>query len=241
MELSNRLQSLIDLVQKTDVVADIGCDHGYASIALIQSGRVKHVIAMDINKGPLKRAERNIVKHGLEEHIETRLSNGLEQLQIGEVNLAILAGMGGRLIQSILTLELEKTKMIETLILQPQSELAEVRKILPQIGFECEEEKALIEEGKFYVMMRLKRKDEMEQTWTELELRFGKFLLQKKDRCLYQFLIQKKKEYQKIYESLSSHVVLSKNQKDRIHEIEKELHYIEVAFEYYDREMKKDV
>jgi len=236
MEISNRLQMLIDFVPKVKTVADIGCDHGYVAIALAKSGNVDKVIAMDINKGPLKRAKKNIIASELENQVETRLSNGFEQLQVGEVNLAILAGMGGRLMRSILTKDLDKTKKIEWLVLQPQSEIAEVRKLVATLGYVCIEEKALLEDNQFYFAMLLKKTDKVKSTNQEVNFRFGKHLLQSKDPILLQFILQKKKEYCKIMDALSIHKVSTKNQKDRIKEIQIEMQYIASALEYYDGE-----
>ena len=59
-------------------VCDVGCDHGYVSIYLIESGRADAVLAMDVNRGPLERARINVEKHGLTGYITLRLSNGTE-------------------------------------------------------------------------------------------------------------------------------------------------------------------
>ena len=96
MELSKRLQAVADLVTEGASVADIGTDHGYIPIYLIEHHIAEKVIALDINRGPLERARMHIVGHGLKEKIETRLSDGLEKVLPGEVDTMIAAGMGGR-------------------------------------------------------------------------------------------------------------------------------------------------
>ena len=95
MELSKRLQAVADLVTEGASVADIGTDHGYIPIYLIEHHIAEKVIALDINRGPLERARMHIVGHGLKEKIETRLSDGLEKVLPGEVDTMIAAGMGG--------------------------------------------------------------------------------------------------------------------------------------------------
>ena len=72
IELSRRLQAVADLVTPGSRLADVGCDHGYLSIYLVQSKKVPHSIAMDVNRGPLLRAQEHICQYGLEEYIETR-------------------------------------------------------------------------------------------------------------------------------------------------------------------------
>ena len=103
MELSKRLYAVAGLVTKGASVADIGTDHGYIPIYLIEQGISPKAIALDINKGPLERARMHIVGHGLKDRIETRLSDGLEAVMPGEVDTMIAAGMGGGLIIKILT------------------------------------------------------------------------------------------------------------------------------------------
>ena len=97
LELGIRLSAVGELVKPGNVIADIGCDHGYLSIALVQNHKAKRMIACDINKGPLAAAEKNIRTCNLSEQIELRLSDGFEKAQAGECDGAILAGMGGPL------------------------------------------------------------------------------------------------------------------------------------------------
>lgn len=152
--LSRRLQAVADLVSPGKRVCDVGCDHGYVSIYLIESGRADAVLAMDVNRGPLERARINVEKHGLTGYITLRLSNGLDAYRTGEAQSLVIAGMGGRLMQSILTKDKEKTEDFEELILQPQSELILFRKFLRTEGYTIVQEEMILEGGKFYPMMK---------------------------------------------------------------------------------------
>ena len=78
-------------------MADIGCDHGYASIWLVQHGIAQTVIAMDVHEGPIRRAREHICQMGLDSRIECRKSDGLEKLSPGEVDTLLIAEMGGPL------------------------------------------------------------------------------------------------------------------------------------------------
>ena len=93
MELSKRLTKVASLVTEGASVADIGTDHGYIPIYLIENNIAARAIALDINKGPLERARMHIVGHGLKGQIETRLSDGLKEVKPGEVDTMIAAGM----------------------------------------------------------------------------------------------------------------------------------------------------
>lgn len=134
-------------------VCDIGCDHGFVAIYLVQEHICPRVIAMDINRGPLSRAREHIESAGLSSYIETRLSDGMEKLNIGEADCIIAAGMGGRLIAKILNDFPEKRKSLRYLVLQPQSELAFVRRYLRSEGLVIRKEDMVLEDGKFYPMM----------------------------------------------------------------------------------------
>ena len=95
VKLSKRMKAVASMVTPGNILADIGTDHGYVPIALVQRERIPKAIAMDINKGPLQRAKDNIVLYHMEEYIETRLSDGVEALLEGEVDTILIAGMGG--------------------------------------------------------------------------------------------------------------------------------------------------
>ncbi len=156
MELGKRLKKVAGLILPSDKFADVGCDHGYLSVYLIEKQICRHVIAMDVNKGPLQKAEENILKFGYEGYIETRLSNGFNMLHSGEAEGYVCAGMGGPLALQILWNDRDKVKEMQQVILQPQSELWLVRRTLKQWGFVVEKEDIEFEDGKYYFMMRIR-------------------------------------------------------------------------------------
>jgi tRNA (adenine22-N1)-methyltransferase len=148
------MRAVAGLVQPCKSIADIGCDHGYIAMELVRSKTCRHVIAMDINSGPLDRAKQNIVAYNMQDYIKTRLSDGVSALQMGEAEGIICAGMGGRLILSILEQGKELIGNMKQVILQPQSELAEVRNYLRKKGYLIDKEDLVYEDGKYYPMMR---------------------------------------------------------------------------------------
>lgn len=154
MLLSDRMRAVAGLVQPCKSIADIGCDHGYIAMELVRSKICRHVIAMDINSGPLDRAKQNIAAYDMQDYIETRFSDGASALHMGEAEGIICAGMGGRLILSILEQGSDLIGSMKQLILQPQSELAEVRNYLRKKGYLIDKEDFVYEDGKYYPMMR---------------------------------------------------------------------------------------
>lgn len=246
MELSRRLQAVAGLVTAGYRVADIGTDHAYIPIHLAQSGKIPGAVAMDVNRGPLERAEENIRKHQLEDRIKTRLSDGFSALKEGEADSAVIAGMGGGLVTRILKDGGCLVRTLKECILQPQSEIEKVRAFLLEEGFLFLEENMVLDDGKYYPMMKVKppcrRKGEgkskenpleraQKQTWTEVELRYGKILLERQNPVLHEFL---EREYCIKQQILSQ---LEKKDSGRIRErrkeVEMELECTEKGLSYY--------
>lgn len=193
--LSERLKSLTDMVSIGKRVVDVGCDHGFLSIYLVQHGISPGVLAMDVRKGPLSGAQEHIAEYKMDNYIETRLSDGLSEYKIGEAQSLVCAGMGGRLMMKILTQSREKARTLEELILQPQSELPAFRRFLKAEGYLTLEENILCEEGKFYFLFKVRfAPEEVKQTegknsgQERLYEKYGKLLLQEKHPVLKQYL-----------------------------------------------------
>lgn len=153
VKLSKRMEAVAALVTSDGVLADVGTDHGYVAIALVQRG-MRRAIAMDINRGPLERARQNIAAHGLQDRIETRLSDGVRELSCGEADSVLIAGMGGELILHILTEGEAVCRQAGELILQPQSDIRKVREYLRRNRYRIAAEDMVCEDGKFYPMLR---------------------------------------------------------------------------------------
>ena len=105
---SKRLLEIASLVEENSIVADIGTDHGYIPVYLMEEARAKRVIGSDISKGSLNKIVNYVRMKKLEDKIDTRLGNGLEVLRPFEVDTVIIAGMGGMLIRDILEKNLRK-------------------------------------------------------------------------------------------------------------------------------------
>lgn len=160
MELSDRLEALIGAVEPTEAAADIGTDHGFLPIELIRRGICQKMIACDVRSGPLERAKAHVKEAHLEEKIETRLADGLKGLRPGEVKGVVIAGMGGALMASILEkADPEVIEGLDQMILQPQSEFDKVRVQADRMGFAPVKEQMLIDRGKYYWLMVMKKKE----------------------------------------------------------------------------------
>lgn len=147
LPLSNRLLTCCQFVRPGDRVADIGCDHGYLGIHLLQSGIASSVIASDVNRKPLESAVANARKFGVQERISFFLSDGVRQIP-RDFDCLVCAGMGADTMISILEAApwLQDSKY--RLILQCQSKRPALRKFLAQAGFSISRE-TLAQDGKF--------------------------------------------------------------------------------------------
>lgn len=147
LPLSQRLLACCRFVHPGDRVADIGCDHGYLGIHLLQNGIAKTVIAADVNEGPLQSAMRNAVKFGVRNKMNFFLSDGVNAIP-RDFNVAVCAGMGADTIISILSAAPWLRCDQYRLILQCQSKRPELRQWLYDTGFRISRE-TLAKDGKF--------------------------------------------------------------------------------------------
>lgn len=243
VKISRRLQTAAALVSEGTVLADVGTDHGYIPLYLLEQGKIKRAVAMDINKGPLARAKEHITQYGMEQYIETRLSDGVAGLQPHEVDSILIAGMGGGLVMHILKEGEAVCKAAKELILQPQSELCQVRRFLAEEGYVTEAEEMVLEDGKYYPMMRVhweeqERSVEWQENGEELLRQetcdiYGRLLLERKHPVLREFLQKEQQIYAGILENLKK-----QPQTDQITlraaEIEAALKRNREAFTYYE-------
>ncbi len=198
IKLSKRLQAIADLVSPCHTAADIGCDHGYLAIYLIEHKIAEHVYATDIKAGPLQSAEMHILEAGLKNCIDTIQCDGLEGVRAESI---IIAGMGGNLMLQILSDQPAAVADAQTLILQPQSELSLFRKGLAKLGLKIIAEDFVIEDEKYYPMMKV-CKGHMQLT--DVEALYGPVLLEKRNASLKTFLLQQNRYLKELQESLSA-------------------------------------
>ena len=250
--LSKRLLTIIDMVSPGKVPADIGTDHGYVPIRLVQRGICSRALAMDIREGPLERAAGHIREAGLEDRIILRQSDGLKQLRQGEADCIIITGMGGALIERILSQGEAVLESVSELVLSPQSEIARVRKWLLESRFVISDEDMIIEDGKFYTVIKaaagdagegqlsvysgdnLKNTADQENdtilidSETECELEYGPVLLRKKHPCLKDYLDREMHLCKSIYYIISGYGRKENNQ-ERLEEIQGRMEMLRLA------------
>ncbi len=244
VELSKRLETIASFVKPGSRIADIGTDHGFLPIYLVQKGVIDRAVAMDIRKGPLARAQEHIQETGLGEKIETRLSDGLEKLNAGEADTVIIAGMGGPLVLEILHRGIDVVASIDRFVLSPQSDWNGFRKGLRKMGFvQCREE-MVFEDGKYYLITEVQFcakecrretavcdqkifKKESEISLQELNDRFGPLLLVEKNQILRDYLEWQKGILEGILHKLTESKAAETGKREA--EVKTELAFVDAA------------
>ena len=162
-KLSKRLMMVYRLLGMGNVICDVGTDHGYLVISLIESKRYNNAIAMDINERPLSRAKRNIIEAGLTSLIDTRLSDGVKSLKTGEADAISISGLGGNVMIHIFDEGHDVISKLDTIVIQPQSEYAYLRKCLSDKGYSIIDEDIVSEDNKFYFAWKMSYTDRVDK------------------------------------------------------------------------------
>jgi tRNA (adenine22-N1)-methyltransferase len=252
MNLSKRLMAAVDMVTEGFAVLDVGCDHAYTSIELVRR-KSPFAVASDVRPGPLKAAREHIAEAGLEDKVTTVLADGVPRniVSLLPENVPaslVITGMGGMLIIKILSEAAELIERFDELILSPQSDIYAVRKYLSERCYAFIDEAEILEDGKFYTLMKVRLNRESvhsEEVYehneapeqrpctpaNDAELTYGPCLLRKKDNTLKAYLIKRRIVLTEIKEKL---IESGRNADDvRIHEIDEEVRIIDEAERYY--------
>lgn len=232
MRLSKRLEAVASFVEQGSCAADIGTDHGYVPIYLVEHGIAEYAIAADVKQGPLRKAQNNIEEAGLKAQIETRLSDGLLEIRPGEADTVIIAGMGGELMIHILEEGRFMWDSVKQWVLSPHSDLFRVRSFLSQNGFGIGREAMIYEEGKYYTVLDVKRRQgladkvrygslAMEKKVPELI--YGGYLIQTKNQVLLEYLAWEEAKFESLAEQLRHAPEMTERMRLSLREIERKL------------------
>lgn len=154
--LSPRLQCIADCVRAGTRLADVGTDHGYLPVWLLQNGRIEDAIASDIHSAPLERARATAARYDLTEKIRFRLCAGLDGIGPDEADTVVIAGMGGETIVEILRSASAWDWNGVTLFLQPMTKAELLRLWLTENGFAISAERLVRDRGKLYPILTVR-------------------------------------------------------------------------------------
>jgi tRNA (adenine22-N1)-methyltransferase len=198
---------------KCRTAADIGTDHGYVAEMLLADDTCEHVIATDLNEGPLKRATEYLTAKGLSQRCDFRLGSGLEVLEEDEAQVLVIAGMGGDLIAGILETSKKTALNAHELVLQPMSAAEVLRKYLYENGFVIEDEKVVKEYHHYYFIIKaVPGKSEKPD---EIFYEFSRHLIEKKDPLMLEYLKKSFKTNENIIASIEKNSSGEYNEKIR--------------------------
>lgn len=188
IKLSKRLSVIASLVPENAVIADIGCDHALLDIYLSKKKIIKKSFAIDITKGALNQADKNIKLYNAK-NIETRLSDGFEKIDIKDnVDTVIMSGLGDAKIINILKEAEEKLNKVNNIIIQSNVGVSNIRVYLTCNGYYIDNEKLVKENNIIYTVISFKKGY---KRYTKKEIEFGPVLLRNKDELFNELIINR--------------------------------------------------
>lgn len=215
MGLSIRLEKVAGMIKKEETIADIGTDHALIPIYLLQNKKCERAIATDINKGPLKKAEGNIIKYGLSNKIELRLGGGLSPIKPYEADCAIIAGMGAYLIKDIIEDGIEVFKSLKYIVLQPVQYSEVLREYIYNCGYNILDEDLCEEDGKYYEILKLSY-GEKRLKKDPIYFEVSEKLIENKHPLINEYIEFKLNKFEKIYASITENSHTAEERKSEV-------------------------
>ena len=219
MDVSKRIDFIVDNLDKVECLADIGTDHGYVPLLALEREKANKVIACDINKDPLDKAKLNAILEGIVgNEIDFRLGSGLKPLEMKEANSVVIAGMGGNLIRDILEADMEKVNSLESLILVPAQNPEVLREYLYENNYEIMKEDLCFDEGVYYELFKVRRAEGHATELDSIYYEISPVLLRSKNPLMKDYLQFKLDEYNRILGFITEATVSANKRREEINE-----------------------
>ncbi|WP_288550846.1 tRNA (adenine(22)-N(1))-methyltransferase TrmK [uncultured Lacticaseibacillus sp.] len=203
IHLSKRLQAISSFIEAGERVADIGTDHAFLPIYLVQQQRINFAIASDIGAGPVAIAKQNVADAGLTAQISVRQADGLASIMPDDaISTVVIAGMGGQLMTDILEAGQPQLDGTETLVLAPNRHQYDVRLWLDQHGYGIIGEDIVEDEGHIYELMAAGR-TRPDVPYSEADLRFGPILRRQKSPTFMKKMHREAEKTEAVLEGLA--------------------------------------
>ena len=172
--LSNRLKEIASFIPDNVKIVDIGCDHALLDIYLYKNRKNIKIIASDINENALEQAKKNIKKYKLDKSIETRLSNGLDNINSDEIDTIVISGMGSHTIVGILRMNQKKLINVGNIIIQSNNHIDFLRERILELNYYIDSEKLVKDNNIIYTIISFKKG---KKKYNKKEIYFGPYLL----------------------------------------------------------------
>lgn len=218
MEVSRRIEFIIENLENVQTLADIGTDHGYVPLICLERGICTKAIACDINKDPLDKARLNAVLEGIGDELEFRLGGGFEPLKVGEANEVVIAGMGGNLIRDILEADIDKVKSADYLILVPAQNPEVLREYLYTNNYEVIKEDLCEDEGIYYELFKVRSAEGHAIELDNIYYEVSPMLLRSKHPLMKEYLHFKIDEYNRILGFITESTVSANKRREEVKE-----------------------
>ena len=196
MNIGDRLEAIGKLVPQGCVLADIGTDHAYLPVWLLEQGKIASAIAGDIAEGPCLAAKNTVSMHGMKGKVEVRLGSGLKVLQTGEADCIAIAGMGASTMIEILEADMPLAVEAKRLVLQPMAGAASLRKWLIQNGWHIVAEDLVADGRHLYEIMAVERGES--EAFSDAVLEIGPSLIEAKHPLLAKQFERQINNYKKL-------------------------------------------
>ena len=172
--LSNRLKEIASFIPDNVKMVDIGCDHALLDICLYKNRKNIKIIASYINENALEQAKKNIKKYKLDKSIETRLSNGLDNINSDEIDTIVISGMGSHTIVGILRMNQKKLINVDNIIIQSNNHIDFLRERILELNYYIASEKLVKDNNIIYTIISFKKG---KKRYNKKEIYFGPYLL----------------------------------------------------------------
>lgn len=196
MNIGDRLEAIGKLVPQGCILADIGTDHAYLPVWLLEQGKIASAIAGDIAEGPCLAAKNTVSMHGMKGKVEVRLGSGLKVLQAGEADCIAIAGMGASTMIEILEADMPLAVEAKRLVLQPMAGAASLRKWLIQNGWHIVAEDLVADGRHLYEIMAVERGES--EAFSDAALEIGPSLIEAKHLLLAKQFARQMNNYKKL-------------------------------------------
>lgn len=196
MNIGSRLEAIANLILPDCVLADIGTDHAYLPVYMLQQQKIRAAIAGDIAEGPCKAAENTVAMYGMKNRVQVRLGSGLSVIKEGEADCISIAGMGGSTIVEILSADLNIARSAKRLVLQPQTGAPGLRKWLLENAWDIIDEELVFDSKRLYEII-VAEKAVVQKSYSPVELEVGPVLISKKHPLLTAQIVKILETYSK--------------------------------------------
>ncbi|HCX04296.1 MAG TPA: hypothetical protein DHM42_07385 [Clostridiales bacterium] len=222
---SERMEGILSLIPKSEIIIDVGTDHAYIPEAIIKRNISKKVIGTEINQKPFLKAKEYVNMKNLDDSIEIRKGDGLHVIGGDELKVVIVAGMGGLLINRIIKENLSKFQDNDIIITQPMNAVDKNRKFLNENNFEIIDEILCKEDHHYYSIIKAKYRRGYKSSQNDIQYITNEILFKKRDTYIEEFINKKIEKNNIIIENIkkNSSNITKVKELEKINKMLKEL------------------